>query len=181
MQFDEDGERIKDLKLILSRVAYAASLFDSNGVSLRFMNWNPPVDQEKRPLVRLDGIMEEQIESTVAHVQFKGLTPMGTALRDKILEPLVMTPARQGALEKPVLVIAITDGQPAGEPPGTIFEVIRNASAELSRMPKYGQGALSLQFAQVGNDKNATQFLEKLDNEPSFGNIVDCTSSMFEL
>lgn len=34
----------------------------------------------------------------------------------KVLEPLVLNPARAGRLQKPVLVIAITDGSPAGEP-----------------------------------------------------------------
>merc|ERR1712000_273382 len=38
MQFEENGERIDDLKLILSRVAYATSLFDEGGIQVRFMN-----------------------------------------------------------------------------------------------------------------------------------------------
>merc|ERR1711939_252523 len=37
MQFEENGERIDDLKLILSRVAYATSLFDEDGIQVRFM------------------------------------------------------------------------------------------------------------------------------------------------
>ena len=185
MQFDEDGERIKDLKLILSRVAYAASLFDTDGVSLRFMNFDPhdPDNPQRRevPPESLDSIRtEEQIEWLVSKIKFKGLTPMGTELRNKILEPMVLDHARRNSLAKPVLIITITDGQPAGEPSGTLFEVIRNASAELSRMPHYGRGALSFQFAQVGNDKQAEAFLKKLDNEPTIGNIVDCTSSTYQ-
>lgn len=38
--FTAGGERIDDLKLILSRVAYACSLFDQDGISVRFMNSN---------------------------------------------------------------------------------------------------------------------------------------------
>lgn len=48
MRFEESGERINDLKLILSRAAYAASLFDTDGISVRFMNWqNPKVPANK--------------------------------------------------------------------------------------------------------------------------------------
>lgn len=35
MQFEENGERIDDLKLILSRVVQAATLFDDDGISIR--------------------------------------------------------------------------------------------------------------------------------------------------
>jgi hypothetical protein len=38
MAFEENGERIEDLKLILSKVAFAASLFDQDGIEVRFMN-----------------------------------------------------------------------------------------------------------------------------------------------
>ncbi|KAI9803175.1 MAG: hypothetical protein M1825_001966 [Sarcosagium campestre] len=168
MLFEEDGERIKDLKLILSRVAFATSLFDTDGVAVRFMN-SPLTEDHLRT--------EEQVESLVSRVQFSGLTPMGTSLRNKVLEPLVVAPARAGQLRKPVLVITITDGQPAGEPQNAVFEAIRFASAELSRLPQYGQGAISFQFAQVGNDLKAREFLGKLDSEPGIGNLVDCTSN----
>lgn len=50
-------------------------------------------------------------------VKFSGLTPLGTALQQKILEPLVLGPARAGRLQKPVLVIAVTDGVPVRCPP----------------------------------------------------------------
>lgn len=167
MQFEEGGERIKDLKLILTRVAYAASLFDDDGVSIRFMN-SPRQD---------DRITNEaQIEAIIDSVGFKGLTPMGTSLQSKVLVPLVIRPAQEGALRKPVLVITITDGQPAGEAQTAVFDVIRNTAAELGRT-RYGAGAVSFQFAQVGNDQQATAFLAKLDNDPEVGRMVDCTSS----
>lgn len=40
-----------------------------------------------------------------------GLTPLGTSLDQKILQPLLLGPARSNALRKPLLVIAITDGK----------------------------------------------------------------------
>ncbi|KAA6408511.1 MAG: transcription factor [Lasallia pustulata] len=167
MQFDEGGERIKDLKLILARVAYAASLFDDDGVSIRFMNSSRQDDNVRS---------EPQIEAIVDSVGFKGLTPMGTSLQNKVLAPMVIKPAKEGTLRKPVLVITITDGQPAGEAQTALFDTIRNAATELGRT-RYGPGAVSFQFAQVGNDQQATAFLAKLDNDPEVGSLVDCTSN----
>ena len=112
----------------------------------------------------------------IQRVQFKGLTPLGTALKNKVIDPLIVQKARSNQLRKPVLVICITDGQPAGEPANAVFDAIRYASTELARTP-YGKGAVSFQFAQVGNDLKAREFLAKLDNEPGIGELVDCTSN----
>lgn len=168
MQVDENGERIKDLKVILSKVAYAASLFDNDGIQVRFIN--SPVQGNN---IRT----EAQANALVQEVSFHGLTQMGTYLKQKVLDPLVIGPARAGQLEKPVLVITITDGQPAGENQDVIFNVIRQAVNELGALPKYVPGALSFQFAQVGNDLQAREFLGKLDKDPAVGKLVDCTSS----
>lgn len=101
---------------------------------------------------------------------------MGTQLKNKVLEPLVVQRARSNQLQKPVLVIIITDGQPAGEPQGAVFDAIKYASNELSRTP-HGKGAISFQFAQVGNDLKAREFLSKLDDEPGIGELIDSTSN----
>ena len=38
MAFEENGERIDDLKLIASKVAEVATMFDDDGILMRFMN-----------------------------------------------------------------------------------------------------------------------------------------------
>lgn len=167
MSFEENGERIDDLKLILQKTAFAASLFDSDGIEIRFMNSDVQGNNVRSP---------QDIDALMQRIQFKGLTPMGTQLKKKVLEPLVVQKARSNQLRKPVLVITITDGQPAGEPEGAVFDAIKYASSELGRTP-YGKGAISFQFAQVGNDLKAREFLGKLDNEPGIGELVDSTSN----
>jgi hypothetical protein len=169
MQFEENGERIDDLKLILARVAFATSLFDEDGIQVRFMN-SPDQGNNIRS--------EQQVNEMIARTRFSGLTPMGRELQNKILAPLVLQNARNGSLRKPVLVITITDGQPTGESSADLAKIIKNASDELARNPRYGKGALAFQFAQVGNDLKAREFLSKLDEEPTIGDIIDCTSSM---
>jgi hypothetical protein len=170
MAFEEGGERIADLKVILSRVAFAASLFDDDGVQVRFMN-----SPEQGNGIR----SEQQVNDMVARVKFSGLTPMGRELEKRILEPLVLGPARAGQLRKPVLVITVTDGQPAGEDRDKVYTVIKDCLKELQEMPRYGKGAVSYQFAQVGNDLQARDYLAKLDEHPEVGPLVDCTSSKY--
>jgi hypothetical protein len=169
MQFEEGGERIKDLKLILERVASVTTLFDDDGISLRFMN-------AQYQLSMLENIRsEQQIDSLMRSVQFKGLTPMGTELRSKVIDGIVVPKIRQGQYRKPTLVIIITDGQPAGEAPNTVNETIKYAAQEVGR--QFGPGGIAFQFAQVGNDLKAREFLGKLDEDPAIGRLVDCTSN----
>ncbi|KAF9883784.1 hypothetical protein FE257_002814 [Aspergillus nanangensis] len=167
IEFEERGLRKEQLKQILGIVATAASTFDEDGISVRFMN-----SQEMG-----DGIHNAaDVEMLVSRVRFQSLTPLGTGLKNKVLDPMVVTPARSGRLQKPVLVITITDGQPAGEPLETVANSIRYAVDEVSRTP-LGRGAVSFQFSQVGNDKKAREFLGSLDEDPSIGSLIDCTSN----
>lgn len=118
---------------ILSRVAYATSLFDHDGIQVRFMNSN----------VQGNNITnEQQAMQLLQQVKFSGLTPLGTNLWNKILQPLVLGPARSGQLQKPVVVITITDGTPAGENKDEIFNVILRTDHEL-RNSRYGSDAIS--------------------------------------
>lgn len=170
MRFEENGERIKDLKVILQRVTYAAMLFDNDGISVRFMNSNPPSHLT-------NGIRDDrQIENLMQSVQYKGLTPMGTELRRKVIDELVVGKARSGQLRKPVLAVVLTDGKPSGESDNALIETIRYTNSELSRS-QYGAGAVAFQIAQIGNDQEARMFLGRVDKDPSVGHLVDCTSS----
>lgn len=166
MAFEDGGERIDDLKAILTRVAYATSLFDADGIQVRFMN---------SPIAG-DGIRtEQQALALVAQARFSGLTPIGTQLWHKVLEPLVLRPARANQLAKPVVVVTITDGTPAGENRDELFNVIKLADQQLART-RYGRDAVSYQFCQVGGDQKAKRFLDELDKHPEVGSLVDCTS-----
>ena len=168
MAFEENGERIDDLKLIINRVAFAAGLFDDDGINVRFMNSAEQGNGIKTP---------QQVEELISRIRFQGLTPMGRELQNKVLQPLVLNAARSGQLRKPVLVMVITDGQPTGESQRDISNIILAASRELQANPRVGKGGLALQFAQVGNDINAREFLSQLDENREIGDIIDCTSN----
>ena len=103
---------------------------------------------------------------------------MGRELKRKVVDGIVLRAARSGQMRKPVLVIAVTDGQPAGDEPGpmAVIDTIRYATSEVQRA--YGTpNGIAFQFAQVGNDVRAREFLGKLDTDPTVGNMVDCTSN----
>ncbi|KAL2918931.1 hypothetical protein HK105_201765 [Polyrhizophydium stewartii] len=167
MVFEEDGDRIDDLKFILSKAAEVMTLFDDDGVQVRFMNSN----------VIGEGIRTtDHVNELVERVRFSGMTPLGTQFKSKVIDPIVLGPAISGQMAKPVLTIIITDGEPTREPKDTLRRVIVEAKRTLSRT-KYGPGALAIQIGQVGTDIKAQQFLATLDNDPEVGNMIDCTSN----
>jgi hypothetical protein len=156
MKFEENGER---------------TLFDDDGISVRFMNDNPPQHMVEHIKT------EQQIQQLVQGHKFSGLTPMGTELRKKVVDGIIVPAIRSRQMRKPILVITVTDGQPAGEPTTAVFDTVRQAVQEATNS-QYGRGAIAFQFAQVGNDEKAREFLGKLDDDPVVGQLVDCTSSM---
>lgn len=104
------------------------------------------------------------------------MTPLGSALRDRILKPLVLKPAQANSLKKPVYVIVITDGEPnSRQETELVGSSIMQARNELART-RYGADALSLQFAQVGDDAAALAFLQGLDKDPQIGDLIDQTA-----
>ncbi|KAL0050854.1 hypothetical protein WJX82_008507 [Trebouxia sp. C0006] len=143
MIFEEGGERIDDLKLILAKVAEVATLFDDDGIV------------------------------------FTGMTPLGSRLDERVIKPFLTAGVQHRNLEKPILVITITDGEPVGEPNQTVSHVIKNAKALVANST-YGPGAIAFEFAQVGKDVKAQAFLGRLDNDPEIGGMIDATS-YFEL
>lgn len=167
MAFEENGERIDDLRLIMQRVSYASALFDQDGIEVRFFNSNMEGNNIQS---------DSQVGQLMGQCKFRGLTPLGTAMKSKVIDPLVLRPASHGRLAKPALILTVTDGHPAGENSNTIFKVVSQTKHHLSRTP-YGAGAIAFQFAQVGSDLKARDFLAKLDTDREIGRMIDCTST----
>ena len=106
-------------------------------------------------------------------------TPMGSSLESKILQPLVLTPATQGRLQKPAFVLVITDGRPTGssEKGEKIVKVLQHAKRTLAST-RYGADAVSFQIAAVGNDREAQEWLDSIDNDPTVGDLIDVCSDI---
>jgi hypothetical protein len=150
----------------LSKVAYAATLFDDDGIEVRFLN--APFEGN-----RINS--DEAAVQLLDRIIYDGPCALGSALDYKVLQPLVLGPARARALHKPKLIIIITGGTGAlySEAPNTLNQVITRAAQELSQ--SVGADAISFQFCQVGNDMQAAQWLGHLDADPAIGGLMDQT------
>lgn len=89
---------------------------------------------------------EAGAHNLISQIKFSGMTPLGTRLQQKVIDPLVLGPARSGALRKPVLIIAITDGAPSSEDRGTLAKVIHATNRDLGQT-RFGPDAVSYQLA----------------------------------
>ncbi|KAL2912245.1 hypothetical protein HK105_208236 [Polyrhizophydium stewartii] len=167
MVFEENGSRLDDLKFILAKTATVSAFFDEDGIQVRFMNGD---------LIGEGLRTEAQVESLVARARFAGMTPLGTQFKAKVVDPLVLGPAITGRLNKPVLAVIVTDGEPTREAPDALQAAIVETHNTLLKT-QYGPGALSIQIAQVGTDEFAQRFLSRIDQDPSVGGMVDCTSN----
>jgi hypothetical protein len=165
MQAVNNGESIDELKDILNIISPIITLFDADGVSVRFMNSK----------IEMDGVSDEhKINDTILKVEFNSTTPTASSLRNKFLEPFVYSSIRSNTLEKPVIIYILTDGRPDS------YEDVIKVTTEMYNICKtsrYGKYACVLQFAQLGSDKQASQFLETLDKEDPAGDVIDCTSN----
>jgi len=159
-----------DLMAIVQRTAGVATLFDSDGIDVRFMNGSQDRDNIRT---------EAEVMQLLHDARPCGLTPIGTSLKAKILDPYVMRVRahRSCPLQlKPVLVVTVTDGSPQGESSDTLFRAIRDCRAALLEAGFSGN-EVAYQFAQVGDDEKAAAFLDELDNHPEIGQFVDATSN----
>ncbi|KAF8058948.1 hypothetical protein HT031_005516 [Scenedesmus sp. PABB004] len=161
----DGGERIADLKLILGKVAEVATLFDDDGIALRFINSN----------AQGDGLRDAAAAAALLdRLEYRWDTKIAANMEAKVLRPFTY----DVAMAKPLLVITITDGEPSDNPRDAIVGTILAARRRLE--PRYGPGAVAFAFAQVGKDRDAQAFLAALDAHPVVGGMIDCTS-YFEL
>jgi hypothetical protein len=161
----DDPDRIADLELICDKVASIATLFDDDGINIRFMNSQYAPDNVRTTA---------DVKNALARVSYNGITPMGTSAYKKIMEPYLRN-ARHTPPTKPILIIIVTDGTPQGEEITFESAVMRaHRSLQDMGMSPY---SIAIQVAQVGNDIKAQKFLNELDNHHHIGHMIDCTAN----
>ena len=71
------------------------------------------------------------VEQAVKSAAYNGYTPIGTQLKNKILQPMLYDKLAAGTLTKPVFVIVITDGWPYNEAADLFRNNIVEANAKI--------------------------------------------------
>lgn len=151
-------------KNALAGVVELNSKYSTEGVDVYFLN-----NQEVGHNFKTADAVQRLFDS----VDPEGETPIGEKLQflfNKYL-PLV---ENKHSTHRPVTIVVITDGEPTDDPK----EVIVNAARRLDRKQARPE-CFGIQFAQIGDDPDATEALRELDDDlvKQYGvrDIVDTT------
>ena len=154
-----DG-RIEELNVVVEKIARVATKFDGDGITVCFLNDKKVHNNQN----------ESSVNDLIKKTRYSGRTPIGSVLRNRIIDPMVVKAGQQ--LPKPVLVIVLTDGEPDSK--DDVYNALKYAKDYNEKM---GANCVEFEFAQIGNDDVAQKFLYDLDIHPLVGEIVDVTSS----
>lgn len=162
MSWEEKNSRIvpwPHARNALVSFATICSAWDQDGQDIYFINVNEPVLRAS----------PKQIEQA-----FNLRTPYGGTNMGRRLQQVASNyfAHYQPGITKPVNVIAITDGQFTDDAVGVIRWIVDKLDQLKAPPNQFG-----IQFVQIGADKAARKYLEKLDDELSQGgfrrDIVD--------
>ncbi|VBB18663.1 hypothetical protein YASMINEVIRUS_1194 [Yasminevirus sp. GU-2018] len=159
------------LKEVVKTLSFWASLMDEDGVVVRFINKELSKDQS-------GGISDfATVDDIFRNTRPSGSTPTARELNNKILNKFVYEYLDSKSLQRPILIITITDGEPDGGRSGE--NAVRDAIVACHKRASssyYGEHAVAFSFAQIGTSEGASAFLERLDKDPEVGKLIDCTS-----
>jgi len=138
-----------DAREALAGVADLAAEYGSDGVDVYFLN-----DTHSGMAMKDSQSVKKLFDSVIP----EGQTPTGQKL-EEIMNKYIPHIENRTFPNKPLTIIVITDGVPTDDPK----EVIINAARRLdsNQVP---ENMLGIQFAQIGDDLDATEALDELDS-----------------
>ncbi|RDX53805.1 hypothetical protein OH76DRAFT_1152031 [Lentinus brumalis] len=157
----------------LSKLAGVAGDYDENGLDIYFLNSKLNITGCKSP---------QDVMDMFDTVQPQGPTPIGKRLNVLVngyLDGLDKAKRSNRQLPKPVNMLVLTDGTPTDDPQSVIEYVAKrldNGNYDLTQ--------LGIQFVQIGNDKDASEYLRTLDDDlaaTGIRDIVDTTPYIGEI
>lgn len=151
------GSRWEQAKTAVKGVVAQAMKYDDDGIDIYFLNAKRSGDNMRRP---------KDVDRLFAGLKPYGATPTGKTL-EKVLREYVLrleAAAAQGRPEsiKPLNLIVITDGAPTDDPESVLVAYARRLDKGDWPLSQVG-----VQMFQVGNDPQAREALEDLDDELS--------------
>jgi hypothetical protein len=164
------GQNWKETLQAVANVSPICTTHDPDGVDIWFLkNRNPKEPQSGAYLnITTPQSVEKIFESVYPH----GDTPIGARLKD-ILEPYLdhLEESLRSAREnmdfvsdvRPINIIVITDGKPTDDLENDLVTTLVYTAKKLDEL-KAKPYQIGIQFFQVGNDIEVTEFLNYLDN-----------------
>ncbi|GAA6038185.1 hypothetical protein JCM8097_005783 [Rhodosporidiobolus ruineniae] len=151
-----EGNRWRETREALMGVVEACARYDRDGLDVWFMN----SEDKKLENVTMPHIVAAAFDSIVPF----GSTPTGVIM-DEILRDYVERVEDAKATKqrvKPLLLMVLTDGR--ADDPDMVRDIIIEFAQRLDdiRAPPYQMG---IQFVQLGDDPEAREFLQELDDE----------------
>lgn len=140
-------------------LAEIAGNYDDDGIDLCFMNH---VSKEAAPEGKFEGgyynLKAGDMAATFKKVQPRSVTPLGGMLK-RIIDPYQNLLAKSPG-QKPLLILALTDGAPTDDP---LAENTIIAIGDWLEDNKFPTNQLGIQMVQIGNDAGAAAYLDRLD------------------
>ncbi|KAF3317976.1 hypothetical protein TWF173_009796 [Orbilia oligospora] len=173
------GTRRDDLKDLVKRIASVTSRIapDGEGVEIRFIN-HPTAPHYSKPSL-------DAIDSIMAEATWDDRTPIGTNLKEKILEPLIYSKLRlnSNTLTRPVLICIIIDGCPEGGPMSKeTRDTLRDNIVECGEVLAqhgYHVDAIKFHIAQIGEEEEATAWLDEL-RDAGLDHVLYCATERLD-
>ncbi|KAH8819880.1 hypothetical protein F5884DRAFT_892858 [Xylogone sp. PMI_703] len=160
------GSRIKTLEETCIHIAQIATLLQPEGISLRFLNSQS--DQDLNLLTK-----EDDIRRKMKKVTYYGPTQLGTVLRQKIVQPLIIDKIISRQLKRPIITVVITDGCPYKEDPHSFKRTIRSCKNDLTTYNREPASAIFL-ISRVGDAVAAENFLKQLQQDDELNGMLYC-------
>ncbi|GAB1310587.1 hypothetical protein MFIFM68171_00797 [Madurella fahalii] len=171
MREEDRWPKQKELAQRIADIAIRAVPGTKKGVHFRFINTSTPDANY------LDG---NGVLSRLNANQPNGSTPIGTQLKEKILNPLIYSVLDAGKeLERAYLIMIITDGCPWNEPDDALRASILECGKRL-RAAGYRRDAVRFCLSQIGTDDDARKFLDSLDTEEGLEDVLYRTSELMD-
>ncbi|KAK6526950.1 hypothetical protein TWF281_010146 [Arthrobotrys megalospora] len=172
---EEEEDRITPLKETLGRISELATIIEPSGISVRFLNY------ENDDMGWDNLISREFIENQWGAVEddWGGITQLGKKVDEKIIQPMVIQKMRKGTFKKPLIVVAITDGAPTGEPDDAFKDAIIRCKTS-KEVVGYGEAAVIFIISRVGSDKYARRFLSGLRRNKELSEWVYCSKDRLD-
>jgi len=144
------GSRWAEAREALAGITDLAEKYGSDGVDIFFLN-DYQVGRELK-----SGLAVRHLFNSVTP---EGQTPIGQKLSE-IFEIYFPRIENRNSDHKPITLVVITDGVPTDDPKSVIIDAARRL--DHAGVPQHLFG---IQFAQIGDEEDATEALRELDDE----------------